>query len=178
MKILNRIAKVYIVLVVVGLFVGLIAGTVHIVSSNAKANSTPVSMLAQAMPGTIPNGQPQFGNTQLILSVGTAALTSGPVNFASGTGTLGTSNPCYDFKVILATSGGTATTSESVLIGSTSSTCTYPIYSTPTSGTLSTGQSVTLDQVLNTNQLWVQLSTSNSGAFTGGGGTLNAIYIH
>ncbi len=135
---------------------------------------TAISVSPQRAHATIANGTPQFGGTQLVLSVGTAATSSSALNLSGSGASAGPSVPCYAMKLGLVTTSGTACTSQ-LYMGGSSTTCTVPLYATSTSGTAGT-QFVDLPQATNVNQLWFKLTTSATGTYTSGGGTISAIY--
>ena len=125
---------------------------------------------------TIATGQPQFGNTQLVLSCG-SSTSSQVLNLSSSAAGIGISVPCYNMQLNAYTSSG-ASTSVGLFVGSSSSNCTFPIYPTPTSGTVGV-QTFAIPQALNTNQLWFKLTNSTTGASNTNyvtGGTVNAMY--
>jgi hypothetical protein len=120
---------------------------------------------------TIATGQPQFGNTELIISSSNSAA-SVPIwlNLSGSGATTAPSIPCYNMQLALLYSGTGATTTGEVLIGSASgaASTTYPVYSTPTSGTAGV-QYFALPQVTNVNQVWVEVPFA-----AGVGGTTKA----
>lgn len=138
----------------------------------------------QQAQAAIPDGHPQFGNTQLVLTAGTASgytadlsnvgtggtfgIVSGGTGSATYTGGTG-SIACYNMQLSLNTTGSAVT----AFVGSSSATCTYPVYPTPTNGTAGV-QAFQIPQALNVSQLWIALVNTSSTNVSSG--TVNAMY--
>ncbi len=184
--------------------VAIVAGISHKVRAGTaeKAASLAVS---QAAVGNVTTGNPVFGNSQLILSAGTASTTVAQfgTNTVGSTSLYGTAGYSFGSGTVangslLGGSGGTATASGGtgsvpctdlrisvalsgtqsqtcLLVGSSSGSCTFPVYPTASTSGGTSTQFLTLPAT-NINQIWVALTNSGSSTSSPTSGTVSAAY--